>query len=184
MGIITSIPLNVCEDQRSRGFLKQRIPVLYEYFLSVRLYQEGHVGVWGVFFFLPFFVCLFSGPHPQHMEVPRLGVESELQLLACTTATATRDLSHICDLCRSLWKHQNLNPLSKARDRTCIRMDTSQVLNPLIHNRNSPGCKFSTMVADELMDSWWRDGWKNGWRMVEEGWVGGPVTRWSQGDSS
>ena len=28
------------------------------------------------------------------MEVSRLGVESELPLPACTTATATRDLSH------------------------------------------------------------------------------------------
>ena len=27
------------------------------------------------------FVCLFSGLHMRHMEVPRLGVESELQLL-------------------------------------------------------------------------------------------------------
>ena len=34
----------------------------------------------------------------QHMEVPRLGVESELQLPASTTATATPDLSRICDL--------------------------------------------------------------------------------------
>ena len=25
-----------------------------------------------------FFVCVFLGSHPQHMEVPRLGVESEL----------------------------------------------------------------------------------------------------------
>ena len=32
-------------------------------------------------------VCLL-GPHPQHMEVPRLGVESELQLLTYITATA------------------------------------------------------------------------------------------------
>ena len=30
-----------------------------------------------VFFF--FFFLLFLGPLPQHMEVPRLGVESELQ---------------------------------------------------------------------------------------------------------
>ena len=29
-----------------------------------------------------------------HMEVPRLGVESELQLLAYTTATMTLDLNH------------------------------------------------------------------------------------------
>ena len=32
------------------------------------------------------------------MEVPRLGDESELQLLAYTTATATPDLSHMCNL--------------------------------------------------------------------------------------
>ena len=30
-----------------------------------------------------------------HMEVPRVGVESELQLLAYNTATATQDLSGI-----------------------------------------------------------------------------------------
>ena len=29
-------------------------------------------------FFLSFFFFVFSGPHPQHMEIPRLGVESEL----------------------------------------------------------------------------------------------------------
>ena len=31
------------------------------------------------------------------MEVPRLGVESELQLAAYATATATWDLSHVCE---------------------------------------------------------------------------------------
>ena len=35
------------------------------------------------FFFVLF--C-FLGPHPRHMEVPRIGVELELQLLAYTTA--------------------------------------------------------------------------------------------------
>ena len=35
------------------------------------------------------------------MEVSSLGVESELQLLAYTTATATWDLSHIFDLYHS-----------------------------------------------------------------------------------
>ena len=34
------------------------------------------------------FVIFFLGPNPQHMEVPRLGVDSELQLPAYTTATA------------------------------------------------------------------------------------------------
>ena len=43
------------------------------------------------------FVCFcFLGLHLQHVEVPRLVVELELQLLAC--ATATQDLSHFCNL--------------------------------------------------------------------------------------
>ena len=50
------------------------------------------------FFFFFFFFSCFLGPHPQHMEIPRLGVESELQLLAYTTAIATWDLSCICSL--------------------------------------------------------------------------------------
>ena len=35
------------------------------------------------------------GPHPWHMEVPGLGLESELQLQAYTTVTAKLDPSHI-----------------------------------------------------------------------------------------
>jgi len=49
------------------------------------------------------------------MEVPRLGVKLQLQLLAYTTVTAMLDLSCICDPCCSLWQHQILNPLSEAR---------------------------------------------------------------------
>ena len=55
-----------------------------------------------------------------HMEVPRLGVEAELQLPAYTTATATPDLSPICDLGFSLQQCWLLNSLSKARNWTCI----------------------------------------------------------------
>ena len=58
------------------------------------------------------------------MEVPRLGVESELQLLAYTTATATRDLSCVCD--HSSGQRQILNPQSEARDPACVLMDTGQ----------------------------------------------------------
>ena len=39
------------------------------------------------------YVYFFLGPHPWNMEVPRLGVQSELQLLVYTTATAMRDSS-------------------------------------------------------------------------------------------
>ena len=46
------------------------------------------------------FVCffVFLGPLPWHMEIPRLGVQSELKPPAYTTATATPDLSRVCDL--------------------------------------------------------------------------------------
>ena len=60
------------------------------------------------------------------MEVPRLGVELELQLLAAATATATRDLNHVCDLHHSSWQWRIPDQsLSKARDRTLILMDTN-----------------------------------------------------------
>ena len=65
--------------------------------------------------FVFLFFC-FLEPHLQHMEVPRLGVESELQLLACAIATAMPDLSHLCDLHHSSQQCQMLNPLSEARD--------------------------------------------------------------------
>ena len=48
------------------------------------------------------------------MEIPRLWVESELQLPACITARATPDPSRIWELYYSSWQHQILNPLSKA----------------------------------------------------------------------
>ena len=71
------------------------------------------------------------------MEVPRLGAELELQLQAYTTATAMPYLSCILDLGHSLQQHRILNPLSEAGNRTCLLMDTSQVLNLLSYNRNS-----------------------------------------------
>ena len=74
-----------------------------------------------------FIFAFFLGLHSRHMEVPSLGVELELQLPAYTTATATRDPSHICDLHHSSQQCQILSPQSEARDWTCILMDTSRV---------------------------------------------------------
>ena len=54
------------------------------------------------------------------MEVPRLGVESELQLTAYTTAIAMPDMSCVCDL----HGHAKiLKLLSEARNQTHILMD-------------------------------------------------------------
>ena len=73
---------------------------------------------------MKFTIFFFLQLHPQHMEVPRLGVEPELQLQAYTTTKATQDLSYICDLCHSLQQCWVLNPLSDARDGTYILTET------------------------------------------------------------
>ena len=61
------------------------------------------------------------------MEVPRLGVELELQLLAYIRAIAMRDPSLACDLHHSLQQHQILNPLSEARHQTHNLIVPSQI---------------------------------------------------------
>ena len=76
------------------------------------------------------------------MEVPRVGVESELQLPAYTTATATWDLSHVCNLHHSSWPCWFLNPLREARDGTRNLMVPSRDSFPLGHSRNSASVLF------------------------------------------
>ena len=63
--------------------------------------------------FFTFIFCLFRAT-PTAQRAPRLGVESELQLLAYATATARPDPTHSCDLHHSSRQCQSLNPLSKA----------------------------------------------------------------------
>ena len=66
-------------------------------------------------FFLNCYLFIFLRVKVQHAEVPRLGVELELQLLADTTARATRDPSCICNIHHSSWQCQIFNPLNEAR---------------------------------------------------------------------
>ena len=77
-----------------------------------------------VFIFYLFFV--FLGLHLKHMEVPRLGIQSELQLPVYATATAMQDPSHVWDT-PQLMATLDLNPLIEAMDRTHVLVDTSQV---------------------------------------------------------
>ena len=59
------------------------------------------------------------------MDIPRLGIQLELQLP--TYAAAMPYLSHICDLHHSSQQGQILNLLSKARDWTHNPMVTGQI---------------------------------------------------------
>ena len=83
------------------------------------------MSTYSFYFILFYFIFCFLGLHAWYMEVPRLGVESELQLPGYAMATATPGLSQIFDLHQSSWQCQILKPLSEARDPTCILMDTS-----------------------------------------------------------
>ena len=96
-----------------------------------------------VFFFSP----RFSGLHPRHMEVLRLGVQSELQLLAYATATATPDPSPICHLHRSSQQCWILTTVSEAGGQARVLADASQVHSPLSHNGNS---EFLTCISHNL----------------------------------
>ena len=80
--------------------------------------------------------CFLFKATPAAYGSSRLGVKSELQLLAYTAATATPDLSHLCDLPYSLGQCHILNLLREAKDWTCILMDASQVHNSLSHKGN------------------------------------------------
>ena len=103
---------------------ESKITFKFNWFLSntqTLCQQMVILAKWRLFHFILYIIYLFIcllGPHVQRMEVPRLGIKSELQLLAYTTATAMQDPSCICDLHHSSWQCHILNPLSKPRDGT------------------------------------------------------------------
>ena len=90
-------------------------------FISPVPQQEHPRITFSLFFFLSF-LC-FLELHPWYMEVPRLGVESELELQAYATATAMQGpwLGH------SSWQHWISDPLRKDWDLMCNLIDTSQI---------------------------------------------------------
>ena len=70
------------------------------------------------------------------MEVPRLGVQLELQLQAYATTTAMLDPSHIINLCHSLWQCQIPNPRVRPGMEPTSSRSLCWVLNPPCHSRN------------------------------------------------
>ena len=63
------------------------------------------------------------------MEILRLGVKLELELLPYTTATAMQDPSRAFDLHHSSRQRRILNPLNEARDRTHNLMVPSRIVS-------------------------------------------------------
>ena len=88
-----------------------------------------------LFCFIYLFSFVFLGPHPRHMEVPRLGVQSELQLMAYATATATPDPSHICTYTTA---HSNAGFLTHWT-RPAIKPESSQMLDGFVNLWDTTG---------------------------------------------
>ena len=103
---------------------KWRIKFSYYYCIFAYFFFKMLVFTF-LFIYLFILSFVYLGLHPQHMEVPRLGIQSELLLLAYSRATAIPDPSHICN--HSSWQCWILNPLSEARDGTCNVMVPSRI---------------------------------------------------------
>ena len=99
--------------------------------LSLESPRVNEVGMNGLAIF--FFSFRAS---PMAYGSSRAGGRIEAADEAYSTAPATRDPSCICYLHNSLQQSWILNPLRKARDQTCILMDTSRFLDPLSHSGN------------------------------------------------
>ena len=98
------------------------------------------------------------------MEVPRLGIPSELQLPDYTADTAMRDPSRVCNPHHSSRQRQILNPLRKARDRTHNLMVPSQIRyhcttmgtpeRPLFFKAIHQAERIRSVASDELSFTW------------------------------
>ena len=84
--------------------------------------QKNHLGklILFIIIIIIIIIILFLGLHLWHMEAPRLRVPSELPLPPLATAPATQDPSCICGLHHSSQQCWIPDPLSEARNQTCI----------------------------------------------------------------
>ena len=107
----------------SRGEIGGRLgaQLIFPYWQITERFQKSVSSTYAGngFCFLFLFVCFsFLGPYPRHMEVPRMGVELQLQLLAYTTGCSHSNAGSQLHLRPTLQLTATwiLNPLSEARD--------------------------------------------------------------------
>ena len=120
------------QKKKKKGFIE--IVLIYKVTIISAVQQRvsvTHVRMFILFQILSpnrfFFSFFFLGPQVRHVEVPKLGVELELQLPACITATATWDLNRVYKLQHSSRQRRIFDPLSEARDRNLNLVVSSRI---------------------------------------------------------
>ena len=118
---------------------------------------------WGSLFFLIsmiiyLFIFVFLPPHPWHMEVPRLGIEWELQLPATATVTATRDPSCICNIHHSSqqcgsFTHWARPRIKHASSWILVRFVSAEPRQELLNDFFELKCSWFTMLCQFLLHS-------------------------------
>ena len=106
------------------------------YSLTSRIFYLSCVWVFVGFCAFCFFVFLFFlfRAAPEAYGSSQAKGQIRAVAAAYTAATATPDLNHVCNLRHGSQQRWILNPLSKARDRTCTLMGSSWALTLLSHN--------------------------------------------------
>ena len=82
---------------------------------------------WSLLLFFSFFFSFLFRTAPTEYGGSQAGGPIRAVAAGLQTATAMQDPSCICDLHHSSQKCQILNPLSGARDQTCVLMNASQL---------------------------------------------------------
>ena len=101
----------------------------------VYIYMYRYMYIWKYIYILTdihvyictLFFCLFRAEPMAYENSQARGRIRAAAASLYTTATATWDPSHLCNLYHRSRQHWILNPLSKARNQTCVLMDTSQI---------------------------------------------------------
>ena len=118
---------HLCSMYAHYGYVRTHSHILQEGVYPYHMYAHAHSHTAYLLRMFGFFCFCFFVFLGLHVQVPRLGVQLELQLLAYTTAMATPDLS-VCHLYHNSRQRWIPNPLNKDRDPTCVLMDASWVL--------------------------------------------------------
>ena len=140
-------PLNWCH------LLLQYLLKKIHHVLFCQAPVQGHgiSMIWGLqevlLFKIKTFFLLFMAAR---MEVPRPGVELELQLPAFTTATATQDLTYT-----TACGNSGPQPTEQGRDWTCVLVDTSQIPYHWATAKTPRGPLFSLLFSFSFFKSFW-----------------------------